>query len=72
MNAYGGQTHTHKHTHIHTYSHSGQKQFQNTSYVLAFGWRVPGLKIEYEHHRTLEFYKDGKIGQSFVQLTLII
>jgi len=33
-----------KHTHTHAYSHCGQKQFQETSHVLAFGWLTPGLK----------------------------
>jgi len=53
INSLGGghtHTHTHRHTHTHTrtqtYSHRGQKQFQETSRVLAFGWCVPGLKIK--------------------------
>jgi len=28
-----------------TYSHRGQKQFQETSHALAFGWHTPGLKV---------------------------
>jgi len=32
-------------THTQTYSHRGQKQFQDTSRMLAKGWRVPGLII---------------------------
>jgi len=42
----GGHTHTHTHTHMHdVYSHHGQKQFQETSCALAFGWHTPVLKI---------------------------
>jgi len=33
----GGNTNT------HAYSHCGQKQFQETSRVLAKGWHAPGL-----------------------------
>ena len=29
----------------HTCPHCGQKQFQETSHTLAFGWHAPGLKI---------------------------
>ena len=32
--------------HTHAYSHRGQKQFQETSCVPAFGWHTPGLKIK--------------------------
>ena len=33
-----------RHTHTHAYRHRGQKQFQEISHALAFGWRAPGLK----------------------------
>jgi len=40
-----GGGHTHTHTCTQTYSHHGQKQFQETSRMLAEGRHAPGLKI---------------------------
>ena len=40
INSLGADTHTS----THAYQHLRRKHFQETSHVLAAGWRVPGLK----------------------------
>jgi len=40
INSLGG-----RYMHIQAYRHRGQKQFQETSRALAFGWRIPDLKF---------------------------